>query len=133
LIDSKIFDNTAWAYGGGISNNGVSGTAVVNLDNCQIFGNSIVSPGGLGFGGGIYNLAMTLNLNGGFITTNTANYGGGIYNEADGIVNLNSGSIGQNTAIAPTPSGGGIYNLGMIGGTGDPTLIVQGNAPDQIA
>ena len=132
LIDSAVIDNTAWAYGGGVSNNGVSGTAIVNLDNSRISGNSIGSPGGLGFGGGIYNLATTLNLNGGFITENTANYGGGIYNEADGVVNLNSGLIGQNTATALTPSGGGIYNLGTIGGTGDPTIIVQGNAPDQI-
>ena len=133
LIDSAVVDNTAWAYGGGISNNGVSGTAIVNLDNSQISGNSIGSPGGLGFGGGIYNLATTLNLNGGLITKNSANYGGGIYNEADGVVNLNSGLIGQNTAFASTPSGGGIYNLGTVGGTGDPVAIVQGNSPDQIA
>ncbi len=115
--------NNAANEGGGIYNYAES---TVNLnDNSHLNYNTAEK------GGGIFNyFNSTVNLNDdSYISGNTAYDGGGIYNYYYGIVNLYNGSIDHNTATAPAPSGGGIYNWGSIYGD---TGIVRDNTPDQI-
>ena len=68
---------------------------------------------------------MLFTINGGItITDGYAPYGGGIYND-DGTVTLDGdATITGNTA---TDVGGGIYNLGTVGGG---TSLVTGNTPE---
>jgi len=70
-----------------------------------------------------------LDMNGGSVDHNSASLGGGIFNDYYGQVNLIAGSIENNTASSPSPSGGGIYNLSTVTGNAG---IVHGNTPDQI-
>lgn len=53
-------------------------------------------------GGGIYNIG-TLNLNGGTVSANKANYGGGVF--SDGTFTMNGGTISDNEA---SYGGGGV-------------------------
>ncbi len=120
--------------GGGLFNNG----GTVNLDGGSITGNAgggLFNNGGTvnldgssitgNTGGGIYNKG-TMNMNSGSITENTAQSGGGIFNYPEGTVNLNGGSISGNTA---TEYGGGIYSSNsMITFEGTQVVVTSNKA-----
>jgi hypothetical protein len=152
--NSRLNSNAATYRGGGIFNDGLLKvkTSAVTMnkaaqgggiftdrfwESTTILKGSCISGNIADFGGGIYNLGTTTITNS-KIFKNAAAKGGGIYNGIysgqfgihDGQLDLISGSICHNTATDPSPSGGGIYNLGTI--TGNPG-IVHGNTPDQIA
>ena len=121
MKNSTISENTAAGGGGGVYN--IFG--IVSLEDSNISWNSGND------GGGIYSFYHSMvNLNDNSrISYNKAARGGGIFNNYYGIVNLNSGSIDHNNATSPTPSGGGIYDLGILTGN---IGIVHNNTPDQI-
>lgn len=152
--NSRLNSNAATYRGGGIFNDGLlkvktsavtmnkaaQGGGIFNdryWESTTILRGSCISGNIADFGGGIYNLDTTT-ITDSHISRNTAANGGGIYNGIysgrfgihDGQLNLISGSISHNTATSPSPSGGGVYNLGTI--TGNPG-IVRCNTPDQIA
>lgn len=97
----------------------------------SLFGDSIIRGNEAYEGGGIFSFDnSTVNMNDrSNISSNIAARGGGIFNSDQCIVNLIDGSIEHNNATLPSPSGGGIYNLGTILGNND---IVRNNSPDQI-
>lgn len=102
LIDSSVYGNTAFYYGGGIANDGALGTGTVTITNGKISENT-------GFiGGGVWNSLAALVMNSGSIASNTAtSSGGGIYN--DGTLSLAGTSQITNNKAA-TGYGGGIYS-----------------------
>lgn len=123
LFENGCIGNNSAIWGGGIYNNFRS---TVNLfDSSNMRGNTAYE------GGGIYNLDnSTVNLYSNVhICNNTAARGGGIFNGYNSTVNLISGSIEHNSATLPSPSGGGIYNLGNLFGD---LNMVHNNSPDEI-
>lgn len=84
------------------SNSGIyfnSRNGTLNLENCEISGNTS------NWGGGIYNYSGTVLITNCIITGNSAtSTGGGIYNS--GTCSISGGAISKNTA----DTGGGIYN-----------------------
>jgi phage-related tail fiber protein len=101
-------------------------TAVVKASR---FANNTTQGGASAVGGGIFN-GGTLTLESTRIEGNRARGGGGIFNSRNARLTLNQGAaITLNTATDPTPSGGGIYNIGTIVDN-DPASNVSGNIPD---
>lgn len=123
LFENGGISNNSAIWGGGIYSNFYS---TVNL-----FDSSYVRDNAAYEGGGIFNLDNSaINLyNNCHISNNTAARGGGIFNGLNSTVNLISGSVNNNNATMPSPSGGGIYNLGYLFGDRD---MVRNNSPDQI-
>ena len=102
-------------YGGGIYNDGDSGTATLTINASTLSGNSAA------YGGGIYNDGdsgtATLTINASTLTNNSApdGYGGGIYNDGDSgtaTLTINASTLSGNSA--PDGYGGGIYNDGSF-------------------
>jgi hypothetical protein len=131
MYGGSITRNTA-TYGGGIYNDGIGGTATINMNK-----GSSIAYNTADYGGGIYNHgnggAAIVNMNQrSSITGNTAKYGGGIYNNGEGplstaTINMNKGSsIVHNTAYA----GGGVYNYYGTLNQGKGTI--KNNNPDDV-
>lgn len=105
-----VQDGSVTINGGTVTNNGAQydGGGIHGSSKAfiSINGGSITYNRAADDGGGIYlqDQNNTITLNGGDITNNEAGDGGGIYTQ-NGIVQLNSGNITQNTA---TGDGGGI-------------------------
>jgi predicted outer membrane repeat protein len=118
LSDCTISGNSA-TYGGGIFNEGFSGSATLILNNCTVSGNwGLVHPGIGSPGGGIYNHGVygnaTLTLNSCTFSSNSATSGGGIYTSSfsgNATLTVNNSTFSSNSA----PFGGGIYNDGFSG------------------
>lgn len=132
LDGCSISDNNAY-YGGGLFNDlggrvtissGVVGGADPSLGNTAIYGGGVANSGTINVnggsisnnvadwsGGGILNWGI-VNLDSGSISNNVANVqGGGIYN-SEGTININGGSLSNN--IAQTDDGGGIANWAVV-------------------
>jgi hypothetical protein len=109
LHDSSVTDNTASSgYGGGIDNTFGS----LTLRSSSVTGNHAALAGG-----GISNSNKLTLLGATLVSGNTAeSHGGGIVNGTGGTVRLGgSSSITGNSAdTADGPSGGGIYNNGLV-------------------
>ena len=122
ISDTKIEENSAYQQGGGIFNAADS----LSLDHCQLYYNRLryhsdaVSSygGGVGDGGGIYNLG-DLEVESSTFGSNRATVGlygfgtiggngGGIYN--DGVAILTNSTLGSNSAM----EGGGVYSTGIL-------------------
>ena len=121
LTDSIVSDNVAGplgndlGLGGGIYHAGRGGT-ILTIHRCTISGNSAITNGAGGSGGGISGLFVTdslLKISESTINNNHADkIGGGIY--AHGNVNITDSTLNGNTA----QSGGGIYSF-------QPTATIQ--------
>jgi hypothetical protein len=116
LSNCTISDNSANADGGGIFNDGQSGTALLEISSCIFQDNA---AGDFGSGGSIYNKAAsfgnaTVTLNNSTISGNlAATSGGGIYNRAEdssatALVTVSNSTLSGNSA--PAGFGGGIFN-----------------------
>jgi hypothetical protein len=111
LSDCIVSGNSA-TYGGGIFNEGFSGSATLTLNNCTVGGNWGLQHAGIGSpGGGISNSGFSGNaavtLNNSTVSGNSASYGGGIYNDGT------SGSATidlTHTILSAGASGQNIYN-----------------------
>jgi CSLREA domain-containing protein len=91
-------------YGGGIYSES-SGTVS--------FTNGVASGNSAGFGGGLLNLAGTMNVTGCTISGNTIYYdGGGIFNYGGTLTLTNSTIAGNTAGSVGGGRGGGIYNYG---------------------
>lgn len=128
ITGTVIEDNEATTRGGGIRNHG---TLQILADN-QIRGNKAGIDGG-----GIYNDGLDsqideadVTISDSVITGNeAAGRGGGIYNRRGTVTVFSDGSVTGNTANAPPPSGGGVYeDGGTLSNAGD----ISGNTPDDI-
>lgn len=111
-----IEDNTADEKGGGI-NFSMSGfrSFSVNMDDCQIFGNTAHKQGGgiaVSTTHGGDNYYCTLNINNNEIKYNHADKdGGGIYSTYHGFLNIEDTNIDTNES---DEDGGGIYAQGSL-------------------
>ncbi|MDP1553222.1 MAG: chitobiase/beta-hexosaminidase C-terminal domain-containing protein, partial [Methanobacteriaceae archaeon] len=138
VVDSSVFNNTAF-YGGGITNDGtltLQGSAINDntaqlgggiynygdliMDNSELLRNTAIGP--FAYAGAIYNNNGGVNINNSNINNNTANafstdsYGGGIYTKWGSLTVTNS-NINHNTATANAPTnvyGGGIYTYDSV-------------------
>lgn len=118
LSDCIVSGNSA-TYGGGIFNEGFSGSATLTLNNCTVGGNWGLQHAGIGSpGGGIYNHgtsgSATVTSNSCTFSGNSATDGGGIYSvgfSGNAMVTLNNTTFSGNSA----PFGGGISNSGFSG------------------
>src|SRR5207302_984726 len=112
------------SVGGGVYNDGYSGTATLTVTNSTFSGNSVAAPYSVGSGGGIYNNgsygSATLTVANSTFSGNSAGYldygwGGAIYNDGSlgsATLTLNNSTFGGNSAGY---HGGGIYNgSGMV-------------------
>ncbi len=95
-----------------------SESANVEVNNCDITGNTHTGSNSQGNGGGIYNKG-TLTLNNCNVTENKAVLGGGIYH-SKGVVTIEDCTIQNNTSDG---NGGGIF----LNNVGSVTLNVKGN------
>ena len=106
-MNCTVNSNSA-AYGGGIENDGSSGSATLTITNITLSGNSA-----FGGGGGIYNQgytgSATLMIVNSTLSSNSAGGNGG-----GGIVNLGSLTIVNSTVSSNSTAsdGGGIYDIG---------------------
>ena len=111
----------------GYYNNG-GGLYVDEYSNVTI-GNGVVITSNMAdyYGGGIYvDVDATLIMKGNAtITCNSAPYGGGLFIAKDGEVQMQSGTISNNTAInSNNPGGGGVYAVGTMTMSGG---LISGN------
>jgi len=110
--------------GGGVYNDGYSGTATLTVTNSTFSGNSVGAPYMVGSGGGIYNNASygsaTLTVANSTFSGNSAGaadygWGGAIYNDGysgSATLMVNNSTFSGNSAGY---HGGGIYNgIGMV-------------------
>ena len=114
LSHSRISNNQANQLGGGVYNNGTLTVSDTNISRNL----ALIS------GGGIYNNGR-LTVSHATISSDGADYdGGGIYSGNSGIVTVShtiiSGNVGNSYLLEATayPSGGGIYNTGMLTASG---------------
>jgi hypothetical protein len=118
VSDCAIDGNLSDDRGGGIYNNGVSGSATLTINNSRVSGNLVGNAGG-----GIYNDgyqgSATLTINNSTLSDNSAVYAG-----SNGGAIVNDGSEGSatltvsNSTLSDNSSanvGGGIYNAGFYG------------------
>jgi len=112
-------ESSLYYDGGGILNYGT-----VTIKSGKITGNRI----SYGSGGGIFNATgARLNIEGGEISGNTAEYeGAGICNATGATLNISGGTISGNSGR----NGDGIYNAGTMTITGNPTIT--GNSDQNI-
>ena len=110
--------------------------SILNIEDDAVIRNNkmMIMPANTGMGGAIYTNQATVNMVGGCIEDNSANYGSGIY-LSDSTMSISGGNIRNNKAIIKekintntndaTPRGGGICayqsTLNMTGG------VVEGN------
>lgn len=118
MNDGTISGNTVTRggtqkQGGGVCVNG--GTFTMN--GGDITENEVIVSGPPSFGGGVSVYSGTFTMNGGIISDNVTGIGGGVSVSANGILNLNGGTITGNTADYGTYPGG-IYNNGTINVSG---------------
>src|SRR6266403_1864077 len=128
-IDHCTVSDNLGSGGGGVYNDGYSGTATLTVTNSTFSGNSVGAPYMVGSGGGIYNYgsygSATLTVANSTFSGNSAGaadygWGGAIYNDGfDGSATLtvtNSTFSGNSAGY----HGGGIYNGGgFLTATGD--------------
>ncbi len=105
IYGGSITGNSVQYDGGGIEDVGT-----LALTNCTVSGNSAANAGGIGYGGGIQILG-TATIYDATITSNSASNGGGIAVGQDGYAMVNGGSITSNSAQY---DGGGIENSGTL-------------------
>ncbi len=101
-------NNTSSTFGGGISL--AADKHDVTMTNCTVTGNNATTASG----GGVFiqhSFGGTVNINGGTIANNSATVGGGISVTGNQVVNIGGVTFNNNTATgagAATPLGGGI-------------------------
>ncbi|MCC8045815.1 MAG: hypothetical protein LIP12_09990 [Clostridiales bacterium] len=137
-ISGNVAANGGGVYVAGDSNNGTNGTFI--FDGGNITGNTATSNGGglavfSGYSSSGYKTAETPNftMNSGSITANKGGNGGGVYVNTYVNVEINGGSITNNTCSSSTSMGGGMYIssqtlFNMTGGliTGNTAVIGGG-------
>lgn len=104
ITNNRLESISPSALGGGIYSN----RALV-ANQSSIFGNVVSAV--FSFGGGLYTDGSPVEINGGFIFSNTARRGGGWHNTAPGALLIGS-EVRFNRA---TEDGGGIYNVNAAG------------------
>jgi hypothetical protein len=123
LISSKVANNTANFRGGGVYNDGASGTnATANITSSLIVNNTSTFIGGGIINEGDLSGNATLNLTRSQVVNNTAiQAGGGIFNDGEQggqvTANLSSSLLANNNAPNDFGQGGGIYNDGSNSGS----------------
>lgn len=119
-------NQTVYVSGGGIYNDGESGSASLEINNSTVVYNGCDDRGG-----GIYNNgesgSATLTINNSTVSGSlVGNAGGGIYNDGTGgsaTLTINNSTVSDNSAVFYTSSnGGGIVNDGSSGGSATVTL-----------
>jgi hypothetical protein len=131
ISGSRVADNKAAGNGGGIYNSG--GQLAVQPD--PVFASTASSAvNGDSGGNGSRNagsVTPTFIQVGSSVNANEAgSKGGGIFNASGSTLKLGQfASVTDNTALAPAPSGGGIWNEGALTNGGN----VSDNTPDDIA
>jgi len=120
-IDHCTVSDNLGSGGGGVYNNGYSGTATLTVTNSTFSGNSVGAPYMVGSGGGIYNNgsygSATLTVANSTFSGNSAGvadygWGGAIYNDGysgSATLMVNNSTFSGNSAGY---HGGGIYNHG---------------------
>ncbi len=103
-------------FGGGILNNGLTGSATLKVKNCTVSGNLA------GLGGGLYNYGQSksalLEISSSTFSSNVANVygGGGIFNDGrssgSATIKISSCTFSGNSGNVDV---GGIYNYGSTG------------------
>ncbi len=155
IDDSSIQGNRAGRAGGGIENNNgnvtitnetVGGPAVASGNFAEVNGGGLHASGAASVttvngglfqnnvanqeGGGLWNGAGQLNINGTTITQNTANSGvnagndqggGGVFN-IGGTLDIDTATITENIATAGNGNGGGVMTVGGIVTIDDTTI-----------
>jgi len=124
LVNSTLSGNSA-GYGAGIFNDGHSGgSATLTVSASTLRGNSAGTSGGGIFNDG-YTGSATLTMSASTLNGNSAQYGGSIYNDAyTGSANLMV-SASTFSSNSAVFSGGGIYNNGESSGTGTVQLATS--------
>ena len=123
-IDHCTVSDNLGSVGGGVYNDGYSGTATLTVTNSTFSGNSVAAPYSVGSGGGIYNNgsygSATLTVANSTFSGNSAGvadygWGGAIYNDGysgSATLMVNNSTFSGNSAGY---HGGGIYNgSGMV-------------------
>jgi hypothetical protein len=111
-VSNCTLSGNAAYFGGGIHNNGESGSAVLSVSACTFSRNSASD-----WGGGIYNDGesfgnATLNVLNTTFSTNSAYLGGGVYNDGfygSAALSVNACTFSGNSTLY-AGLGGGIYN-----------------------
>jgi hypothetical protein len=112
-VSNCIVNGNTATYGGGIYNNGESGSATLTLINSDVSGNNQVTEGGGIYNDGEYGSATLTVINStvsGNTTKYPSGYGGGIYNDAyegSATVTVMNSTLNLNQAAQ---NGAGIYN-----------------------
>jgi hypothetical protein len=105
-------------FGGGICNDGESGSARLEINNSRLIYNGADDRGG-----GIYNNGVsgsaTLTINNSTVSGNgVGNAGGGIYNDGyqgSATLTINNSTLSDNSAVNAGSAGGAIVNNGLEG------------------
>jgi hypothetical protein len=115
VSNCTVTGNVADGRGGGIYNDGGSGSATLTVLSSTLDGNTTN-----GYGGGIYNDGLigsaTLTVLNSTLSGNSALVGGGIYNdggEGSATLTINNSTLSGNSASSGV--GGAIFNLGLHG------------------
>jgi predicted outer membrane repeat protein len=102
-------------YGGGIYNDGFSGSATLEISNSAIYGNTAMNTGGSIYNDGTSSGNASLTISSSMLTANSARFGGGIHNNGfdfgNAILTVNNSTFSGNSA----DFGGCIYNDSFIG------------------
>jgi hypothetical protein len=122
-VDRCTISNNHASKGGGVYNDGFSGSATLTISNSTFSGNGAAAPYSVGSGGGVYNSgwngSATLTISNSTFSGNSAGiadygWGGAIYNDGplgSATLTLNNSTFSGNSAGY---LGGGIYNGGTM-------------------
>src|ERR1041385_8419406 len=116
MSNCKVSGNSADGNGGGIYNNGASGSATLTLTNSTLSGNSAGSSGGGILNDGRSGSAAVTLTNSTLSGNSVASFGGGIFSSTDSgsaTVTITNSTLSGNSAIG----GGGINNSSAFSGS----------------
>ena len=118
VVNCTVSDNVAGLEGGGIFNNGQSGSATLTVTNSTVSGNTVTG----GYGGGIATdgnsgSSMVEIVDSTLSDNSVRSYGGGIFNSSayggTAALNVRNSTLSNNWG---GNYGGGIYNIASAGG-----------------
>jgi CSLREA domain-containing protein len=107
ILNTKIYNNAAGYYGGGIMS-GPHENTQLTLINSLVFGNTADYGGGISNGGSGYSEAVLSIANSTVVYNTATSIGGGLYNYDSASVNLDNIILASNTASSDAQ----IYNQG---------------------